>query len=51
MVIYFRDQGSSVRTTLLHCKDYIVAVAKWMDSNKLEIRNFVLQYSYQFSLV
>ena len=35
MVIHFRGQGLSLRTTLLHCKDYIVAVAKWMDSNKL----------------
>ena len=24
----FRGQGLSLRTTLLHCKDYIVAVAK-----------------------
>ena len=35
MVIHFRGQGSSLRTTLLHCKDCIVAVAKWMDSKKL----------------
>ena len=32
MVIHFRGQGLTPRTTLLHCKDYIVAVAKWMDS-------------------
>ena len=30
MVIHFRGQGLSLRTTLLHCKDYIVAVAKLM---------------------
>ena len=35
MVIHFRGQGLLLRTTLLHCKDYIVAIAKWMDSNKL----------------
>ena len=35
MVIHFRGQGLSLRTTLLHCLDYIVAVAKWIDSNKL----------------
>ena len=35
MVIHLRGQGVSLRTTLLHCKDYIVAVAKWVDSNKL----------------
>ena len=35
MVIHVRGQGSLLRTTLLHCKDYIVAVAKRMDSNKL----------------
>ena len=35
MVIQFRGQGLSLRTTLLHCKDYIVAVAKGMDSNRL----------------
>ena len=34
-VIHFRDQGLSLRATLLHCKDHIVAVAKWMNSNKL----------------
>ena len=28
MVINFGCQGLSLRTTLLHCKDYIVAVAK-----------------------
>ena len=28
MVIHFGCQGLSLRTTLLHCKDYIVAVAK-----------------------
>ena len=27
MVIHFRGQGLSLRTTLLHCKDYIAAVA------------------------
>ena len=32
MVIPFRGQGLLLRTTLLHCKDYIVAVAKRMDS-------------------
>ena len=35
MVIHVRGPGSSLRTTLLHCKEYIVAVAKLMDSNKL----------------
>ena len=35
MVIHFRGQGVSLRATLLHCKYYTVAVAKWMDSNKL----------------
>ena len=35
MVLHFRGQGLSLSTTLFHCKDYIVAVAKWMDSNKL----------------
>ena len=35
MVIHLRGQCLSLRTTLLHCKDYIVAVAKGMDSNKL----------------
>ena len=35
MVIHFRGQGLSLRTTILHCKDYIVAVAKLMDSNRL----------------
>ena len=35
MVIHFRGQGLSLRTTLLHCKDYIVAVAKneWTQIN------------------
>ena len=46
MVIYFRDQGLSLRKTLLHCKDYIVAVAKRMDSNKL-IEILCLHYFYQ----
>ena len=32
MVIPLRGQGLSLRTNLLHCKDYIVAVAKCMDS-------------------
>ena len=27
MVLHFRGKGLSLRTTLLHCKDYIVAVA------------------------
>ena len=35
MVIHFRGQVFSLRTTLLHCKDYIVAVAEQMDLNKL----------------
>ena len=35
MVIHFRGQGLSLGTALLHCKDYIVAAAKEMDSNKL----------------
>ena len=37
MVIHFRGQGLSLslRTTLLRCNDYIVAVAKRIDSNKL----------------
>ena len=35
MVIHFSGQGVSLRATLLHCKDYTVAVAKWMDSNRL----------------
>ena len=35
MVIHFRGQSLSLRKTLLHCKDYIVVVAKLMDSNKL----------------
>ena len=37
MVIPFRGQGLLLRTTLLHCKDYIAAVAKCMDSYLLEI--------------
>ena len=35
MVIHFRGQGISLRAILLQCKDYTVAVAKWMDSNTL----------------
>ena len=35
MVIHFRGQVLSLRTTILLCKGYIVAVAKRMDSNKL----------------
>ena len=36
MVIHLRGQGLSLRKkTLLHCKDYIVAVAKRIDSNKV----------------
>ena len=35
MVIHLRVQGLSLRTTRLHCKDYIAAVVKRMDSNKL----------------
>ena len=35
MVLHFRGQCLSLRITILHCKDYIVAVAKWIDSNKL----------------
>ena len=35
MVIHFRGQGLSLRTIILHCKDYTVVVAKFMDSNKL----------------
>ena len=35
MVIHSGGQGLSLRKTLLHCKDYIVAVAKRIDSNKL----------------
>ena len=37
MVIHFRGQGLSLslRTTLLRCEDYIVAVAERMDLNKL----------------
>ena len=35
MVIHFRGQCLSFRTTLLHCKEYIVAVAKRMGTNKL----------------
>ena len=34
MVIHFRGKGVSHRKTLFHCEDYIVAVAKQMDSNK-----------------
>ena len=35
MVIHLRGPCLLLRTTLLHRKDYIVAVAKGMDSNKL----------------
>ena len=35
MAIHFRGQGISLRTTILLCKSYIVAVAKGIDSNKL----------------
>ena len=35
MVIQFRGQCLSLRTTLLHCQCYTVVVAKFMDSNKL----------------
>ena len=35
MDIHFRGQGLSLKATLLHCKDYIVAIGKCMDSNKL----------------
>ena len=35
MVIHFRGQGLSLRKTLWHCKDYILAVAKGVDSNKV----------------
>ena len=37
MVSHFRGQGLSLslRTSLLRCKDYLVAVAKRMDSDKL----------------
>ena len=50
MVIHFRGQGLSLRTTLLHCKDYIVAVAKWTDSNKLLEFCFALFLSIRLSL-
>ena len=34
MVIHFRGQVLSLRTTLLHCKDYIEAVAnEWTQIN------------------
>ena len=34
MVIHLRGQVLSLRTTLLHCKDYIVTVAKlWTQIN------------------
>ena len=35
MVIHLRGHGLFFRTTILHYIDYIVAVAKLMDSNKL----------------
>ena len=50
MVIHFRGQGVSLRTTLLHCKDYIVTAAKLMDSNKLLEINFALFLSIRLSL-
>ena len=37
MVIPFRGQGLLLRTNLLHCKDYIAAVAKCKDSYLFEI--------------
>ena len=34
MVIHFRGQCLSLRTTILHCKDYIVAVTnEWTQIN------------------
>ena len=47
MVIPLRGQGLSLRTNLLHCKDYIVAVAvaKCMDSYLLEICFALIQLS------
>ena len=33
MLIYFRGQCLSLRKTLLHGKDYIVAVAQWTQIN------------------
>ena len=51
MVIHFRGQCLSLGKTLLHCKDCIVAVAKWMDSNKLlEMLLFVLFLSIRLNL-
>ena len=49
MAIHFGCQGLSLRTTLLHCKDYIVAVAKIYGLKN--IGNFVLHYFYQLGLV
>ena len=50
MVIHVRGQGSSLRTTLLHCKDDILAVAKRMESNKLLEILFALFLSVRLSL-
>ena len=49
MVIHFRGQGLSLGTTLLHCKDYIVAVAKWTQINYWKLC-FALFLSIRLSL-
>ena len=48
MVIHLRGPGVSVRKTFLHCKDYVVAVAKkeWTQN----IKGF-LHYFYQLDIV
>ena len=50
MVIHFRGQGLSLRTTFLRCKDYIVAVAKRMDSHKLLEILFCIYLSIRLSI-
>ena len=50
MVIHLRDQGLSLRTTLLHCKDYIVAVKnEWTQINYCKFC-FALFQSIKLSL-
>ena len=50
MVIHFRGQVLSLRTTLLHCNDYIVAVTKkWTQINYWKFR-FALFLSIRLSL-
>ena len=47
---HLRGQGLSLRKTLLLCKDYIIAVAKRIYSNKLLEFSFSLFLSIKLSL-